>query len=229
MRLQTIVVLGFLAGVVGCDDASSPVAPSAVEQEVSTFIYAPVYRGRCPADSDLPFSLRENGWYWADTCRNDHGEIVELRAWCSGARRVDRDFCVLNTPPTRAALDDQRPHRDGSEGSCRTMAASSTHISGGTAPYQLASFGGRWVTSAPCRGDTPTRYTLLGPGQAVWSATGLDPGDSAQVTVTDADGERETFTVQRGIVAFIRGLRHFAILSTSFTFQQRSARHEQRK
>ena len=52
------------------------------------------------------------------------------------------------------------------------------------------------MTSAPCRGETPTRYTLLAPGPAVWSATGLDAGDSALVTVTDADGERKTFTLK---------------------------------
>ena len=68
-------------------------------------------------------------------------------------------------------------------------------IRGGMAPYQLTSHGGRWVTSAPCRGDTPTRYTLLAPGSAVWSATGLDVGDSATVTVTDADGTRKTMTL----------------------------------
>ena len=191
MRIQSTVLLVLLAGVIGCDDASSPVAPTLVEPEIPTLTYVSVYRGRCPADSDLPFSVRENGWYWADSCRNDHGEIVELRAWCSGARSVDRDVCVLNTQPptTTSALSLTGPHTVSDNG-CVEYA-----ISGGTAPYRLTSHGGRWVTSAPCRGDTPTRYTLPGPGRAVWSATGLDSGDTAQVTVTDADGTRETFTL----------------------------------
>ena len=199
MRLPATVVLALLVCVVGCDDASSPVAPTLVEPEIPTLTYVSVYRGRCPADSDLPFSVRENGWFWADSCRNDHGEIVELRAWCSGARRVDRDVCVLNTPaspppvvppPTTSTLSVTGPTSTVPDDGCVTYG-----ISGGTAPYRLTSFGGRWVTSAPCQSHTPTRYTLPAPGQAVWSATGLGAGDAAYVTITDADGARVTFTL----------------------------------
>ena len=70
------------------------------------------------------------------------------------------------------------------------MRASNTHIAGGTAPYQPHHLlAGSWMVSERrARGNTPTRYTLLAPGGAIWSGTGLDPGDSAQVTVTDADG-----------------------------------------
>ena len=190
MRLQTIAVLGLLAFVVGCDDAGSPVAPSPDDPEVSISSYVAVHRGRCPSDSDLPFSVRENGWFWPDTCRNNHGEIIPLSDWCSGTRQVVRGACVLNAlKPTSSPLTVTGPHTVPDNG-CVAYT-----ISGGTAPYQLSSFGGRWVTSAPCRGATPTRYTLLTPGEAAWSATGLDSGDSAQVTVTDANGERTTVTV----------------------------------
>ena len=192
MRLLTIVVLGLLAGVVGCDDASSPAAPSLVELEGPTSAYVAVHRGRCPSDGDLPFSVRENGWFWPDTCRNNHGEIIQLSDWCSGTRQVVRGACVLNSPlppSTTSALTVDGPKAVPDNG-CVAYT-----ISGGTAPYRLTSHGGRWVTAAPCRGDTPTLDTLLGPGPAVWSATGLDHGDSALVTVTDADGARATFTV----------------------------------
>ena len=195
MRLQTAVVLVLLAGVVGCDDGSpvapTPVVPGVVEGPTTT--YVPVHRGRCPSDADLPFSVRENGWFWPDTCRNNHGEIIQLSDWCSGTRQVVRGSCVLNAanplPPTTIKLSVTGPSTVPDNGCVEYS------ISGGTAPYQLTSYGGRWVTSAPCRGDTPTRYTLLGQGPAVWSATGLDTGDSARVTVTDADGESATFPV----------------------------------
>ena len=197
MRLQTAVVLGLLAGVVGCDDTSSPVAPTpvvAVVPLVPPHTYVPVHRGRCPDDSELPFSVREAGWFWTDTCRNNHGVRVQLSDWCSGTRSVDMSFCVLNTadpppPPPPSTLTVTGPHGVPDNGCVEYS------ISGGTAPYGLTSYGGRWVTSAPCQSSTPTRYTLMGPGRAVWSATGLDAGDSAQVSVTDADGERKTVTV----------------------------------
>ena len=161
--------------------------------------YLPVHRGRCPGDSDLPFSVREHGWYWQDTCRNDHGEVVELRVWCSGTRHSVQESCVLTettdtikppetTPPS--ALTVTGPMSSVLDGACVEYV-----IGGGTPPYQLASHGGRWMTSSPCRGVTPTRYTLLAPGIAIWSATGLDAGDSATVTVTDADGTRKIFTL----------------------------------
>ena len=68
MKLQVVVALGILAGVVGCDDASSPVAPTLPVQEVGpTSTYVPAFRGRCPSDSELPFDIRDNGWYWVDT------------------------------------------------------------------------------------------------------------------------------------------------------------------
>ena len=211
MRLHAIVVLALLTGVVGCDDASSPVAPTPVEVVAPPLTisgYTPVHRGRCPADSDLPFSLREHGWYWPDTCRNNHAQIVPLREWCSGPRRVEFDSCVIVVPPppeppppppppppptvpptTSSALVVTGPAAVPDDG-CVTY-----RISGGTPPYSLTSFGGRWVTAAPCESGTPTRYTLPAPGQAVWSATGLDSGDSAQMTVTDADGTSKIFTV----------------------------------
>ena len=196
MRIQTTVLLGLLAGVVGCDDSSSPVAPTTLVEPIDpTSSYVAVHRGRCPSDSDLPFSVREAGWFWADSCRNNHAEIVLLSDWCSGTRQVVRGSCVLNAPtttppPTTIALTVTGPTSTVRDNGCVVYA-----ISGGTAPYQLTSHGGRWVTAAPCRGDTPTLYTLLRPGQAVWSATGLDPGDSAAVTVTDDAGTRKTFTL----------------------------------
>ena len=197
MRLHALVAIGILAGVVGCDDVSSPVSPSIVERDGPASSYVAVHRGRCPSDADLPFSVRENGWFWPDTCRNNHGEIIQLNDWCSGTRQVVRGACVLNDPAvppvppsTPSALSVTGPTSTVLDGACVAYT-----ISGGTAPYQLASHGGRWMISAPCRGNTPTRHTLRNPGVAVWSATGLDAGDSAQVTVTDADGTRETFTV----------------------------------
>ena len=197
MRVHALVAIGILAGVIGCDDASSPLAPSPVVDEMApTSDYVAVHRGRCPADRDLPFSVRENGWYWPDTCRNNHGEIVQLSDWCSGTRQVVRGACVLNRPgptepPPASTLTVTGPMQTVADNGCVEYS-----ISGGLAPYQLTTHGGRWVTSAPCRGDTPTRYTRLTPGFAVWSATGLDAGDSATVTVTDADGARKTFTLQ---------------------------------
>ena len=197
MRLHALVAIGILAGVIGCDDASSPLAPSPVVDETApTSAYVAVHRGRCPADRDLPFSVREAGWFWPDTCRNNHGEIIQLSDWCSGTRQVVRGACVLNRPgppepPPASTLTVTGPMQTVVDNGCVEYS-----ISGGMAPYQLTSHGGRWVTSAPCRGDTPTRYTRLTPGVAVWSATGLDAGDSATVTVTDADGARKTFTLQ---------------------------------
>ena len=195
MRLQTVIALGILAAV-GCDDGGGPLAPSPVVEEMAPISdYVSVHRGRCPADRDLPFSVREAGWFWPDTCRNNHGEIIQLSDWCSGTRRVVRGACVLNRPgpavPTTSTLTVTGPMSTVVDNGCVEYI-----ISGGMGPYQLTSHGGRWVTSAPCRGDTPTRYTLLAPGSAVWSATGLDAGDSASVSVTDADGERKTFTLQ---------------------------------
>ena len=197
MRIQTTVLLGLLAGVVGCDDTSSPVTPTPVEPIDPTSSYAAVHRGRCPSDADLPFSVREAGWFWADSCRNNHAEIISLSDWCSGTRQVVRGSCVLNAPTTTPppprspiALTVTGPTSTVRDNGCVVYA-----ISGGTAPYRLTSHGGRWVTAAPCRGDTPTLYTLLSPGQAVWSATGLDVGDSASVSVTDADGARKTLTL----------------------------------
>ena len=65
MRLQTVIVLGILAAV-GCDDGGGPLAPSPVVEEMApTSDYVAVHRGRCPADRDLPFSVREAGWFWA--------------------------------------------------------------------------------------------------------------------------------------------------------------------
>ena len=186
MRWPLVAFGIILSGVIGCAD--QPLAPSPLEEPASN--YVAVHRGRCPADRDLPFSVRENGWYWPDTCRNNHGEIVQLSDWCSGPRQVVRGACVLNTSTKSSTLTVTGPTTVPDNGCEEFM------VSGGMAPYQLTSHGGRWVTSAPCRGDTPTRYTLLVPGAAVWSATGLDAGDSAQVTVTDADGEHETFTLQ---------------------------------
>ena len=198
MRFWPIVAVCILAGVIGCDGGGGPLAPTpVVEESRPSSAYVAVHRGRCPDDADLPFSVRETGWFWPDTCRNNHGEIIQLSDWCSGTRRVDRGSCVLNTPDpivppeTSSTLTVTGPMSTVVDDGCIEYT-----ISGGMAPYQLASHGGRWVTSSPCRGDTPTRYTLLGPGAAVWSATGLDAGDSAQVTVTDADGEIETFTLE---------------------------------
>ena len=200
MKLQTVLVLGILAAV-GCDDGGGPLAPSpiptaAVEVTGPTSAYVAVHRGRCPSDADLPFSVREAGWFWPDTCRNNHGEIIQLSDWCSGTRQVARGSCVLNTPDP--------PEPSSTSGTITVTGPMSTvpdngcveyTIIGGMAPYQLTSHGGRWVASAPCRGDTPTRYTLLAPGVAVWSATGLDVGDSAQVTVTDSAGTKKTWTL----------------------------------
>ena len=194
MRFLVVAVATILA--IGCDDASSPLSPSPMPEAMETpsSSYVPVHRGRCPADEALPFSVREAGWYWPDTCRNNHGSIVRLSDWCSGTRRVNQDSCVLNSPststPTTSALAVTGPTETVPDGACVEYV-----VSGGTVPYQLTSHGGRWMTSAPCRGETPTLHTLLGPGPAVWSATGLDAGDSAQVTVTDADGATKTWTL----------------------------------
>ena len=194
MRPCLIVAIGIIAGSIGCDDGGSPLAPSRVVEETGpSSAYVAVHRGRCPADADLPFSVREAGWYWPDTCRNNHGELVQLSDWCSGTRRVDRGFCVLHASErssTSSALTVTGPMTTVIDNACVEYT-----ITGGVAPYNLISHGGRWMISAPCRGNTPTRHTLLTPGVAVWSATGLDPGDSAQVTVEDADGVRKTFTV----------------------------------
>ena len=189
--LAVVVVLA----AVGCNEARSPIEPTpVVVPDVPNNTYVPVHRGRCPADTELPFSVREAGWYWPDRCRNNHGEIIQLSDWCSGTRRVDRGYCVLNTPvgptPTSDALTVTGPTGTVLDNACVEFT-----IRGGEAPYQLTSHGGRWMASAPCRGITPTRHTLLAPGVAVWSATGLDPGDSARVTVTDAAGARQTFTL----------------------------------
>ena len=203
MRLHPLVAIGILASVIGCDDGGGPLAPSPVVEETGpTSAYVAVHRGRCPADADLPFSVREAGWFWPDTCRNNHAEIIQLSDWCSGTRRVDRGFCVLNTPgpppppppeppPPPIALTVTGPMESVPDNACVAYA-----ISDGAAPYHLTSHGGRWMISAPCRGNTPTRHTLRTPGVAIWSATGLDVGDSAQVTVTDADGTTITFTVR---------------------------------
>ena len=190
--LAAIVILS----AVGCDDGGGPLAPSPVVDEMApTSAYVAVHRGRCPADRDLPFSVREAGWFWADTCRNNHAEIIQLSEWCSNTRQVVGGACVLNRPgptepPPASTLTVTGPMSTVPDNGCVVYT-----ISAGTAPYQLTSHGGRWVASAPCRGDTPTRYTLLAPGPAVWSATGLDAGDSATVTVTDADGTRKTMTL----------------------------------
>ena len=198
MRLHALIAIGLLAGVIGCNDAG-PLAPTpVVDERGPSSAYVAVHRGRCPADADLPFSVREAGWYWPDTCRNNHGELVQLSHWCSGTRRVDRGFCVLNTPPTTTTPPRPPPSSPLTVLGPTTVpdnACISYTIRGGTPPYRLASAGGRWMVEAPCRGVTPTRYTLSAPGVAIWSATGLDPPDTARVTVTDADGTRETFTV----------------------------------
>ena len=198
MRLHVLVTIGILAGIllagaIGCNGGGGPLTPSPVVEETNpTSAYVAVHRGRCPSDADLPFSVREAGWFWPDTCRNNHGEIIQLNDWCSGTRQVVRGACVLNTPmPTTSTLTVTGPTETVPDNACVEYS-----ISGGMAPYQLTSAGGRWMTSAPCRGETPTRYTLLAPGPAVWSATGLDAGDSAQVTVTDADGERKTLALK---------------------------------
>ena len=194
MRLQATVLIVLLAGAVGCDDTSSPVAPTpVVVPEGPTSDYKAVHRGRCPADADLPFSIREAGWFWPDSCRNNHGEIIQLSEWCSGTRQVVLGSCVLNSPeqpkPRSKPLTVTGPLAV-PDNACIVYT-----INGGTAPYQLASAGGRWLVTSPCRGGTATRHTLLVPGPAIWSATGLDSGDSAQVTVTDADGERTTLSL----------------------------------
>ena len=99
MRLHALVAIAILAGVIGCDDGGGPLAPSPiVEEKGPASNYVAVHRGRCPSDADLPFSVRENGWFWPDTCRNNHGEIIQLSDWCSGTRQVVRGACVLNTP-----------------------------------------------------------------------------------------------------------------------------------
>ena len=100
MRIQLLVAIAILVGVIGCDAGGGPLAPSPVVEETvrPSSDYVAVHRGRCPSDADLPFSVRENGWYWPDSCRNNHGEIVQLSDWCSGTRHVDRGFCVLSTP-----------------------------------------------------------------------------------------------------------------------------------
>ena len=191
MRPWAIVAIGIiLAGAIGCDDGG-PLAPSPVVEDTGpSSDYVAVHRGRCPSDAELPFSVRENGWFWPDTCRNNHGEIIQLSDWCSGTRRVDRSSCVLAAFSMSSELA-----VTGQTGTVPDNACEEYTISGGTAPYRLTTAGGRWVTSAPCRGETPTRYTLTSSGPAIWSATGLDPGDSAHVTVTDADGATETFTL----------------------------------
>ena len=197
MRLHAAVVVGLLVGV-GCNEAVSPTAPTPVEAVADgpTHTYVPVHRGRCPSDAELPFSVRENGWFWPDTCRNNHGEIIQLSDWCSGTRQVVRGACVLNAPgPSGPSPPSSTLTVTGPTATVRDNACVEYSISGGMAPYQLSSAGGRWMTSAPCRGETPTRHTLLSPGPAIWSATGLDPGDSAQVTVADADGARWTVTL----------------------------------
>ena len=198
MRLWPIVAIAILAGVIGCDDGGGPLAPSPVVEETGpTSSYVAVHRGRCPSDADLPFSVREAGWFWADTCRNNHAEIIQLSEWCSDTRQVVGGACVLNThePPEPTSTSSDLTVT-GPTSIVRDNGCVEYTVSGGTAPYQLTSHGGRWVTSAPCRSNTPTRHTLRKPGVAVWSATGLDAGDSAQVTVTDADGERKTFRLQ---------------------------------
>ena len=185
MRWPLVAFGIVLSGVIGCAD--QPLAPSPVEEPASN--YVAVHRGRCPADRDLPFSVREAGWFWPDTCRNNHGEIIQLSDWCSGTRRVVRGACVLNTPTKSSTLTVTGP------ATVPDNACEAFTVSGGTGPYQLTTAGGRWLTSAPCRRDTPTRYTLLAPGSAVWSATGLDAGDSAQLMVTDDDGATQTLTL----------------------------------
>ena len=191
MRIQTTVLLVLLVGVIGCDDGG-PLAPTpvVVDEPGPTSSYVAVHRGRCPSDGDLPFSVRENGWFWPDTCRNNHGEIIQLSDWCSGTRQVVRGACVLNSPSMSSTLSVTGPTQTVPDNACVTYT-----IGGGTPPYQLATYGGQWMTSRPCRGNTPVLHTLSAPGGAVWSATGLDPGDTARVTVTDADGAREGFTV----------------------------------
>ena len=197
MRLHALVALSLLAGVIGCTDGG-PLAPTpVVDERGPSSAYVAVHRGRCPSDADLPFSVREAGWFWPDTCRNNHGEIIQLSDWCSGTRRVDRGFCALNDPtpttpttPTASPLTVTGPTLTVPDNACVVYV-----IGGGTPPYRLATYGGQWMTTSPCRGNTPILHTLLAPGGAVWSATGLDPGDTAQVTVTDADGTREMFTV----------------------------------
>ena len=198
MKPCHLVAIVILAGsVIGCD--SGPLAPSPAAVEVGaapSSDYVAVHRGRCPSDADLPFSVREAGWFWPDTCRNNHGEIIQLSDWCSGTRQVVRGFCVLNSPEppepptTTRALTVTGPMSTVMDNACVQYT-----ISGGTPPYNLTSHGGRWMISAPCRGNTPTRHSLLAPGPAIWSATGLDAGDTAQVTVTDADGTTNTFTL----------------------------------
>ena len=194
MRFWPIVAIGILVGVMGCDDASSPLAPSTVVpiEPVSTYVSA--HRGRCPSDSELPFDIRDNGWYWVDRCQNNFGETVQLSDWCSGTRRVVGDSCVAigngPQPPVETTTLSVTGPTTVQDNACVQY-----HVTGGTAPYRLASAGGRWVTSEPCASTTPTRYTLTGPGGAIWSGTGLDPGDSAQVTVTDADGAHTTITI----------------------------------
>ena len=193
MRLHLLVAIGILAGVIGCDDNSSPLAPSpVVDERGPASAYVAVHRGRCPSDADLPFSVREAGWFWPDTCRNNHGEIIQLSDWCSGTRKVVRGACVLSdSAPTSKALSVTGPARTVPDNACVEYT-----ISGGKVPYKLTSHGGRWMMSAPCRGNTPTRHTLQSPGIAIWSATGLDAGDTAQVVVTDANGSRKTFTLE---------------------------------
>ena len=189
LLLLSIVVL------VGCEDSIAPTAPSPIlEDTPDTTItnYMPVFRGRCPSNNELPFDIRDNGWYWVDHCQNNYGETVRLSDWCSGIRKVDGDSCVLVTteppppppppPPSTLALNIQGYVVDGSR--------VPVSISGGTAPYYLTTTAGGFCIGTgnlPCTGGVGLvrRLTVRNDRNLIWIASGTEPGDTAVVRITD--------------------------------------------
>ena len=77
----------------------------------------------------------------------------------------------------------------------------SVTITGGVSPYALVTSAGGWCTrtdSPPCTGGvglTQTR-TVNDDTNLVWSTSGMDPGDTAVLEVTDAAGARDRVMVR---------------------------------
>ena len=161
--------------------------------------YVAVHRGRCPSDADLAvFGARGRlvlARHLSEQSRRDHSTQRLVfghptgRPWCL---RPQYSQSRQSQPTTTSTLTVTGPTETVPDNACVEYS-----ISGGMAPYQLTSAGGRWMISAPCRGDTPTRYTLLTSGGRDLVRDGVGQWRlRALVTVTDADGERETFTLK---------------------------------
>ena len=172
--------------LVGCEDMTSPTAPSPIDELSSGYI--PVFRGRCPSDNDLPFNIRENGWYWVDRCQNNYGETVQLSDWCSGTRSVEGDYCALTkqSETRQKSLLVTWPPAVVINNACHELS-----ISGGSPPYTLTSTpsGGFGSSDQTCtKGHAVKTYRVSSAGLVWWSGTGLETGVPTTLRASDSVG-----------------------------------------